>query len=142
MRRRAHRGRPLRRYRPVGTVSNPLGDNLVLLGVGVVALLAVSFALYSSTASASTPTSWPASQFAGGGPLGVPTVGQFVLLQDTQSGKNIIVQVTGLDGAGGGSGTVYYASASAPESAGDTVTFSAASVLSSNSSSAVLQGLL
>jgi hypothetical protein len=119
-----------------------LGDNLALLGVGVIALVAVGIALYSSTASAATLNSWPSSQFAGGGPAGVPTVGEYVLLQDAQTGKNLVIQVTGLDGSGGGSGTVYYAPPSAPESAGDTVAFAAASVLSSNSSSAVLQGLL
>lgn len=145
MRRRSRRAlRRYRHYQPVGTRSNPIGDNLVLVGVGVVALLAVVVAFYSSTAQASTGNVWPASQFSNGVGTGAgATVGEYVLLTDNATGRNIIVQVTAVSSDGtSGMGTVYYAPASASQANGDTVNFNIANVISSNSSSAILQGLL
>jgi hypothetical protein len=133
------------RYHPVGSRENPLGDNLLLLGVGVVALCAVGFALWSSSAAASTPQSWPASQFAGGAgaPGTVITPGEYVLLLDGSTGKNIIAQVSAVSADGTtGTGIVFYAPIGATESGGDTVSFAVSNVISSNSSSAILQGLL
>lgn len=131
-------------YSAVISRENPLGDHLLLVGVGVVAICAVGFALWSSAAQASTPNTWPASQFSGGtGPGGPISVGEYVLLVDGSTGKSIIAQVTSLSADGtAGVGKVYYAPIAASQSAGDIVNFNVGNVISSNSSSAILQGLL
>ena len=144
MRRRRSLRRPAR-YRPVGTRDNPLADNLVLVGVGIVALVAVGVALLtSSSAQASTGNVWPASQFTSGVGSGAPvSVGEYVLLVDGTTNKNIIAQVTSVSADGmSGTGMVFYAPASASQGNGDVVNFNVANVVSSNSSSAILEGLL
>jgi hypothetical protein len=136
-------GMPSDPYYAVGSRENPLGDNLALVGVGIVALLAVGFALWSSTAAASTPNTWPASQFSNGSGGGTAILGEYVLLVDGSTGKNIVVQVTGISAdQQSATGTVYYAPIGASQSAGDICNFNVANIISSNSSSAILQGLL
>jgi hypothetical protein len=130
--------RKRRRYHPIGTAENPLGDNLFLVGVGVVALVAVGFALWSSSASASTPNTWPAAQFATGqGTPGNVIPGIYVLLNDSTTGNNIIAQCTSVSGSAG-TGTVVYAPPTASENVGDIVNFNLANVVASNSSMALL----
>jgi len=115
---------------------NPIQDNLLLIGVGVVALLAVGYAVWSQSSASSS--SWPASQFTGGTPGNLPTVGGYVTLTDATSGATILVQVTSVSMTGA-TGTVYYAPPSAPESVGDTVAFNLYNVVASAGSASLLQ---
>jgi hypothetical protein len=127
-----------RRYRPIGSAENPLADNLFLVGVGVVALVAVGFALWSSSAAASSPNTWPAVQFSTGqGTPGNVVPGIYVLLNDSTTGNNIIAQCTSVSGSAG-VGTVIYAPPTASESAGDIVNFNLSNVIASNTSMALL----
>jgi len=106
----------------------------VLVGVGVVAILAIGYVVVSSTsASASTPNSFGPAQFAGGGSgaQGALGPGAYVSLRDMPSGTNILAQVGGVSGDAA-TGTVAYAPGAANESVGDVVSFNLSDVVASS----------